>query len=196
MTNSMFDEPRRRMDALRREFRSAVDAIRKAGYSDEGRKAQLAATLLEYRQRAQELRSNYDFSTGDTREKLIGLLFGVPTGTDGSAALSYRDATDRVVKLKSASDAMDTLESALLNRDFTLARAVAGRAYQYRWLKVVDHYAAKTGQEKSWDDLRALASGGLVHTGLAALFSVSPPDELKGLPDPVLLNLTKRLQQA
>ncbi|WP_156750091.1 hypothetical protein [Mycobacterium sp. E2479] len=167
------------MAAIRGSFAREAATIRNSSkYSDEGRAQQLAKSLLAHRKQAAALRANFSADNEDVRSVSVSRLFGLPKNSDAATVIAYRDAADRAVKLADAHEAKATLTRAIEMGDSLMARAIAGHAERRKWGAVTDAYAAHAGLEDDLADLRSVPTGGLLKTGLNALFAVPTPAEL------------------
>ena len=152
-----------------------------------GQKAQLAA-LQE--------KANQDIAAG--RRAATAAAFGIDdlAGDATSrltAAVSYRDAQDRVAKLKSPAEALQKLQWAEGSGDELLARAVAQRAYEQRrtdpsWQEALDSYlSTRPKAQQAVSDL--LAADRPVNARQLFAFAAPSPSEVAGLADHQLTQL-------
>jgi hypothetical protein len=180
MPSLTFDEARRHMSAIRRDFDNEVASIRdNSGLNATGRRHAIARTLIGQREKARALRSSFEVDNEDTRIELSGKLFGIPKGANPATVLIHRDAADRAAKLDGPEDATATLKRALEHGDTVLARAVASRAHSKRWDPVVAAYAEQTGQSGDLETLNDIPSGGLSKLAVNTLFMVRTPQEVQ-----------------
>ncbi|GAB3019539.1 hypothetical protein [Mycobacterium bourgelatii] len=199
MPAQQLDDAREAMRRIRASLDREIDAIRRnPRYSETGRLQEIAKATFNARKEAGSLRDRFTTNNEDVRKRLTAKLFGVPAGADATTTLVLRDAQDRAAKLDSADAAAAMLARALDLGDALLARAVAGEAYSRKWRDVVAAYAEATHLEDELAELDSLPSGGLLKTGLNALFSIRAPRELLSglagdLPDARLLAIAEGL---
>lgn len=172
------DEARERMARILNTFNNEAETIRaQRGYSDTGRRLELAKAYRKSRTQAAALREEFTAENKARRLDLEKRLFGIPDGGDASA---YRDACDRAEKIFTADQAEEMLARAQRTGDHLLARAVADRARSLGANTVVQTYAQDAGMTGALEQLSEVRTGekGL---GVMLLFGVRAPEELHGL---------------
>lgn len=125
------------------EYTQTVERIRgNKAASREGKRADLARTYLNARQRMEVIFATEDAQRADRRRDLERRLFGAPLlGDQASMMISRRDAMDRAGRLTGTDDALPLLRRALASGDEVLARAVVQWAYEQRNADVVNAYS-------------------------------------------------------
>jgi hypothetical protein len=172
------DQARERIAQIRTALQHETETIRgHKGYSDTGRRLELAKAYRKTRTQAAALREEFTAENRARRRELEKRLFGIPSGGDAAA---YRDAVDRAEKVINAEAAEAMLARALRTGDDLLARAVADRARQLGANNVVQSYADDAGMTNALEQLGQVQTGekGI---GVTVLFGVRAPEELHGL---------------
>ncbi|MDH6460885.1 hypothetical protein M2302_001051 [Micromonospora sp. A200] len=129
------------------EYSETVERIRgNKAASREGKRADLARTYLNTRQRMDAIFASEDTQRADRRRELERRLFGMPklTGLASDPAtmmIGHRDAMDRAARITSTDDALALLRRALTSGDEQLARAIVQWGYEKRDTAVVDAYS-------------------------------------------------------
>jgi hypothetical protein len=174
-----FDDAKQKMSALRASLNNDVKQIcGDVRLSDQGRKHELAKTLLTHRRQAEQYRGSFSADNEQVRKSLTSKLFGIQKDAGPSAVIAERDAQDRAAKLGSADDAASMLVRAQDLGDDSLAKAVAAHAHSRGWHDVTERYAAATGVAGDLDELHQLPSGAQLGLAVTALFAVPAPTEL------------------
>lgn len=142
----------------------ALDEIR-ADYtlSELGKRQKIQAQHEAHKVTMADFRGAVQRTTAAARADLERRLFGVP-GTDASAAISYRDAQDRVARINRPHELATLLERAAASGDTALERAAFERAWRQRanplasdgWTTLVADYVAQNPSLA--DDVDALDS--------------------------------------
>lgn len=192
MTAVTFDDAKQRMGKIRANLNREVATIQaNLNFSDRGRTREMAKTVLAHRKEAERLRNNFTADNEQIRAKLTRQLFGAPAGADASTILVYRDSEERAAKLEKADDAAVMLKRALDRGDTLLARAVAAEAHSKGWADIAENYAAATGLSAELDELDGLPTGPMLGLGLAALFGLPAPPELRTSSDDQLRRIAE-----
>lgn len=179
MTTAQIVGAKQKMSTIRSGLARDVETIRGSSkYSDEGRRQELAKTLLAYRKQAAALRANTMLGNDSARAKLTTKVFGLDDNADAGSILAFRDAVDRASQLRSGTDLQAMRERATRMGDHLLARAAAGRAFELGIRDVAKEYAEAAGLDNEYDDLVATPTSGMAS---AALFAVPCPQELRAL---------------
>ena len=180
-------------DAIREAAATRVQRIRdRKELSAEAKRSAIAKIHLGQKTQLAALqdKANQDIAAG--RRAAMTTAFGIDdiAGDATSrltAAVSYRDAQDRVANLQSPTEALQVLNRAEGSGDELLARAVAQRAYEQRrtdpsWQQALDEYLApRPKAQQAVADLLA-ADRPVNARGLFA-FVAPPPPEVSGLAD-------------
>jgi stage V sporulation protein SpoVS len=184
MPSAQLDDAKVKMSAIRASFAREAAEVRNNGkYSDAGRVHALAKSLLAHRKQAAALRASFHANNEDVRAVSVARLFGIPKGADAATVIAYRDAADRAAKIADPDEAAARLTSATEMGDNLMARAIAGHAYTRKWNAVTEAFAENAGLSDDLADLNSVPSGGLLKTGLNALFAVPTPLELRSNTD-------------
>lgn len=179
MPSTKIDEYREKMNAVRASQKRELDAVRdNNSFIGRGRTRQIAKVHLEHRRQAAALRAKYSTNDEQQRLELHQRLFGIPSGVAG---VDYRDAAARVADMRGSDELRKVLTAAQQSGDTVLERAAAARAFQCGHGALVDAYAERAGQSPLLDELRDIPSAGENNLGVAALFSVGTPEELKSM---------------
>ncbi len=127
--------------------------------SDDGKRSAIADAFTRSRDKLQRLHERAQQESGRRRRELERRLFGLHATSD-TATLSYRDAQERVSRVKRLDEALNLLQRADRSGDEVLARAVAAHAWDRAWTRVLDRYAAERpgvlDQLQELDDLERL----------------------------------------
>ncbi len=137
-------------DKVRGSFAAKTTQIKsRRDLNDEGRDLRLGRAYVRARDEMTKLKRNHIERTEKRRAHLQQRLFGNPQSWDSTATISYRDALDRVDRLKSPEEAAALLERAVMSGDEILGRAVAMKAMgrigpagmgNNGWAQVVDRW--------------------------------------------------------
>ncbi len=154
--------------------------------SDDGKRSAIADAFTRSRDKLQRLHERAQQESGRRRRELERRLFGLHATSD-TATLSYRDAQERVSRVKRLDEALNLLQRADRSGDEVLARAVAAHAWDRAWTRVLDRYAAERpgvlDQLQELDELERSSvrqsTGGRMISGMAHRLSV--PAELRGV---------------
>jgi hypothetical protein len=145
------------------EYTDTVERIRgNKAASREGKRADLARTYLNARQRMEDIFAAEAAQHARQRRQLEARLFGSGdlVGDAASMTISRRDAGDRVARITKTGEALDLLHRALSSGDEVLARAVAQWAYQNRNVDVANAYLeARPQHDAAFNELWVLPSG-------------------------------------
>ncbi len=134
MTSLIYDVPdatQAKAEAIRADAWAAFDSIQNRGdLTPDAITARMASVYVDAKAKLDALAASASDQTAVTQDTAMRSAFG-STGTDPASVVSARDASDRAAALDIGDwqTAMDLLDQASLNRDETLARAVAQRAY-------------------------------------------------------------------
>lgn len=173
---------------LRGEYQRLTDDIRNnRTLSEIGKRKELAILYLDYKPRMEALEAE-ETNIKQTRATTLRRdLFGLSGFADPNAAISYRDAMDRAANIQDEDAAMTLLNRAELSGDTSLAKAVAARAFEAGWNRVINGYAdANPSSEAKFNELIDLESYGKGSAGFAQIlgqamaYSVDKPNELSG----------------
>lgn len=130
------------MESVQEKFGGDIDWIRQdKTRTGEWKLQQMAATYQRMAVHRDDLIEKRDRAKRDDRISLEQRLFG--TGSlvsDSSSIISRRDAGDRLAKVDQQSEASALLERANRTGDEPLARAVAERAFEMRWVDVTNQF--------------------------------------------------------
>ncbi|MFG3300997.1 hypothetical protein [Micromonospora chersina] len=173
------------------EYTETVERIRgNKAASREGKRAELAQTYLNARQRMDEAFAAADAQRADRRRELERRLFGAPTlGDQASTMLARRDAMDRAARLTSSDDAQALLRAALASGDETLARAIVQWGYERRDAAVVDAYSdARPHLDPDLAELWQMPDKNPTQAGVERMrremnYPITRPTELADVPD-------------
>lgn len=116
-------------------------------------------------------------------------VFGIPNPSDASAAISYRDALDRVSALdisdeRSEIAATDMLQRAVTSGDELMARAILAVSYDRGWADIINEYGrvAPTIEAELEELWNVRAAGNPSATFYEGLDYYTPvPREVEGL---------------
>lgn len=184
MPSVQLDDARKSMTSIRAYSAREAAAIRASDkYSDAGKKQAMAKSLRAHRKKADALRATFQTNNEDVVAVSRARLFAIPKGADAATVIAARDAADRAAKLETADEAAAAIARALELGDTQMAKAIASHSETRKWNAVTDTYAAHAGLEDDLADLRSVPSGGLLKTGLNALFAVPAPIELSSHTD-------------
>jgi len=171
---------------LKADYQRLVDDIRNnRTLSEHGKRKELAILYIDYKPRMEALEAEEN-ATKETRAKALRRdLFGLSGFADPHAAISYRDAQDRAANIQDEDAAMSLLNRAELSGDTSLAKAVAARAFESGWNRVINTYAdGNPASEAKFNELIDIESYGRGSAGLAQIlgqamtYSVDKPAEL------------------
>ncbi|BCO57170.1 hypothetical protein LTQ56_05600 [Mycobacterium intracellulare subsp. intracellulare] len=184
-------DTKKAMSNIRASFAKTCDSIRTdSRFTEDGRRRELAKTLLAHRKQAAALRDDTTLDNDTTRAKMMTKVFGLPAGADAGSTLAYRDAVDRAAQLRSGTDLKSMRERATAMGDDLLARAAAARAFELGIRDVAKEYAEATGLDDAYDDLVATPTSSMAS---AALFSVPTPTELRAVVGGVSDDMLQRI---
>ena len=186
-------------DAIREAAAAQVERLRsRKELSPEAKRSAIAKIHLGQKTQLAALqdKANQDIAAG--RRAAMTTAFGIDdiSGDATSriaAAVSYRDAQDRVANLKTPSEALQLLQRAEGTGDELLARAVAQRAYDQRlsdpsWGEALDQYlSTRPTAAQAVSDL--LAADRSPNARQLFAFVAPPPPEVSGLADHQLAQL-------
>lgn len=173
---------------LKGEYQQLVEDIRNnRTLSAHGKQKELARLYIDYKPRMEALEQE-ETSTAQTRAKALRReLFGLSGYVDPNTAISYRDAQDRAANIQDEDAAMSLLNRAELSGDTSLAKAVAAKAFDSGWNRVINEYAdANPTSESKFNELIEIESYGKGSAGFAQILSqamtygVDKPAELSG----------------
>lgn len=152
---------------------------------------QLAQTYLKAKADMDALQQRSTTGVTTSRDAAYQAAFGLndmgtTAGDRASAAVSYRDAQDRIAALKSAREADALMTRALGSGDELLARALAQTAYDQRaydttWGDILNRYlATRPAAQRAVEQLLAIDS---TKVGAQSMFAfiLATPSELAGM---------------
>lgn len=129
--------------ALIGEHNRSVEYIRNnKNLTPEGKRKQIAATYLQYKQQITALEAEDRAARASKADSLRRTLFGL-SSSDANATISYRDAQDRVAAIRDENQALELLDRADLSNDEILTKAIIGKAAETGWSNLVNTYTAK-----------------------------------------------------
>jgi hypothetical protein len=190
-----------RADAIRQRHHDAQTSIAADGrLSDAAKRSRSAKATLAARHDMAALKDSSTAADAGQRRKLAGSLFGLDGVTDKvfgpssvEAAMSMRDATDRVSKLENPRDGAHALTAAMTTRDEIMSRAIAGHAYAHRWQDVlqqyVDSHTDSADTAGRLDQLQALDASPISNARQLFAWVLPEPDGLRGRSDHQLQQL-------
>jgi hypothetical protein len=176
------EQTRQQIIDLVGEFDANVRATREdLTLSPLGRYQRLQSLYELARDRVAQLRSTLDQSTSGGRRE--------PRGADGTDVFNFRDAQERIAKVKQADELGEVMESASSSGDDMLLRAAFARAWREStnpfgndaWAGLVAEYAAQNpGVVRDLDALRSLTTvRGATRSFLERMgMTVAKPQEL------------------
>ena len=135
--------PAEQAEAIREGFDARVWGIRgDQNISDTGKIIQIASLYETEQAKLTALQSTKDTATASMKTRMQTQLFGLPSWASASDVMSLRDANDRVSTIDDPRDAAELLESARINGDITLAKAILQRAFKERmsWDPLIQTY--------------------------------------------------------
>ena len=161
-------------EQIRIDAGNAVTVIRNnARISDIEKRDQIAKVWLDGVDRMTQLEENGSAAGNKRKQELERKLYGLPTSTDASLAISYRDALDRATALPDGDEqsAITLLNRALTSGDTTLARATLAVAFERQWVDLINNYIeAVPSTNTDIEELWAIST-----TPLASMFTFIPP---------------------
>jgi hypothetical protein len=119
--------------------------------SDEGKDRALRELHADAKERMATLRARHEAEEADEAERLHRKAFGArrPPGGGGDATtITIRDAMDRAAGLRDQDHARSLLEQSKLAGDKSLARALAGAAWQRGWAGALERYVELFPEER------------------------------------------------
>lgn len=175
---------------IQEELEGSVNRIRDdATRTAEWKQRELATYYLRAKQAHSKVVADDAVVQRDAQRRLEQKLFGpgvvTPLGDLGAAIISRRDAGDRVAVVENESAAMELLRRAERSGDEPLARAVAERALDEKWVEVGNAFISTRpdlapSYEELWNQ-RVPSTAQQIGEGFATM--IQPPRELDGLPD-------------
>lgn len=174
------------------EYTETVERIRgNKAASRESKRADLARTYLNARQRVDGIFATAASEQARQRRQLEARLFGGAdlAGDAASMTISRRDAGDRVARITKNDEALDLLHRALSSGDEVLARAVAQWAYQHHAVDVANAYLeARPQHDAAFNELWAIPANDATQAGVERMrgemsYPITRPDELADVAD-------------
>lgn len=127
----MDDKTRDRIMRTIADFNAQVSQIRSDKHlSDLGRRTKIVALTDKTRDEVTRLRGDADAKAGAQRKALQTRLFGLSPHASATDVISFRDAQDRVERVKSAEELGSLMERAATTGDQALLRAGFAKAFE------------------------------------------------------------------
>lgn len=147
------DESLRQIRRIQNAYATNVKQVQAdADLSPQGKGRRLAVLQHRAQTRIAEIRKNADGTAAARRTALERQMFGIHDIPDDiSAAISYRDAQDRVAEIKTGAEAQLMMRRAIRSGDGLLARALFDRGWELAgdrllgsgWGEVVNAYVSQ-----------------------------------------------------
>lgn len=156
---------------------------RDASRTERWKKIELAKVAREMRAERQRLMAERDRESRGAQVRLENTLFGSGSkADDASAVISRRDAGDRAAQLDDEEAARRLLARAERTGDEPLARAIAERAFERRWVNVTNEFLERRPEldapmNELWSQRHPSMNDALVEI----LTMDANPEELSGL---------------
>lgn len=135
--------PAEQAQAIRDGFEAQITRIRSdQNISEIGKITQIAKLYDSEQAKLTTLQTTKDSATAALKARLQTQLFGLPSWASSSDVMSLRDANDRVSTIDDVRDASELLETAQMNGDTTLGKAILQRAFKERmsWDPLIQSY--------------------------------------------------------
>lgn len=127
----MDDQTLERITSKIADFNTQLAKIRADKHlSDLGRRERIVALTDATRAEAARLRGDADAKAGAQRKALERRIFGLSPAASSSDVISFRDAQDRVERVKSAEELASLMERAATTGDRALLRAGFAKAFE------------------------------------------------------------------
>lgn len=168
--------------SMRDQYTREVERIRSdIGYTDAGRRAQIARVYTDTRHSLDAMRKELHDKINAHERTLTRQLFSAPDPSP-AGLMAHRDARQRAAQLTSKDAALNALDVAHLDGDISLARAIAHHAHQNRWTEVLDaHTTAHPGVTDTLNELDNLPRGEAARIAEGNLMGIQTPKELRSM---------------